>query len=143
MGLSPGRCSSIASMPAGKRSSRQNSKTKKCSGGLAPSVPRMLVHQACQACCQPAPQRDFFGIIERGGTAQGATAKMRSWTRVRHNGAFRLRAQGFCVEARHSDKYPVWFGYISDMYQRASALCLEAVPEGAMIGEYSMSIAEG
>ena len=35
------------------------------------------------------------GIIEREGTAQGGTAKMRLWTRVRCNGAFGARAQGF------------------------------------------------
>ena len=37
----------------------------------------------------------FLSHNWKGGTAQGGTAKMRSWTRVRRNGAFGARAQGF------------------------------------------------
>ena len=33
--------------------------------------------------------------IRKRGTSQGGTSKMRSWTRVRRNGAFGARAQGF------------------------------------------------
>ena len=34
------------------------------------------------------------------------------------------------VETRHSDTHPNRFGYVSDTYPCAPALCLEAVPEG-------------
>ena len=57
---------------------------------------------------------------------------MRSWTRVRSNIAFGARAQVFsffdCCR-RHFDAYPNSLGYISDTYQCAPVLCLEAVPE--------------
>ena len=75
-----------------------------------------------------------LGIIERGGTAKGGTAKMHSWTRVRRNDAFGSHARGLfvytTVETKHFDTYQNRLGYISATYQCAPALCLEAVPEG-------------
>ena len=53
---------------------------------------------------------------------------------VRHNGTFRARARfsvlSSTLETRHLDTYPSRFGYISDTYQCAPALCLETVPAG-------------
>ena len=67
-------------------------------------LPSSLAHLAESS----RPKRwNFFDklkVVERtcptnrkGGTAQGGTAKMRSGTRVRRNGAFGARAQGFYI----------------------------------------------
>ena len=42
------------------------------------------------------------------------------------------------VEARHFDTYQNRFGYISDTYQCAPALCLEVVPERYPFGRYPL-----
>ena len=62
---------------------------------------------------------------------KGCTAKMHSQMRVRRNGAFGAHAQGFKlwkqgILIRITNR----FRYISDTYQCAPGLCLEAVPEG-------------
>ena len=54
----------------------------------------------------------------KGGAAKGGTAKIRSWTCVRRNGVCGARAQGppvYLMETRHSDAYPNWSGYVSDL----------------------------
>ena len=67
----------------------------------------------------------------KGGYRTGGTRKMRSWTRVRRNGAFVLRV--FYIRQKKQGILtciPNGFGYASDMYPCAPALRLEAVPKG-------------
>ena len=45
----------------------------------------------------PSKKATFSKSNQKGGTAQGGTAKLRSWTRVRRNGTFGVCAQGFSM----------------------------------------------
>ena len=93
------------------------------------------------------PCFDFFRIIRKGGVphrgvpqkcvrgrASGATVcsghMLRVFNQSINQSIYRYTFIYSIIETRHVDLYPNQFGYSSDTYQCAPALCLEAVPFG-------------
>ena len=80
-----------------------------------------------------------LGVIERGvphrGVPQKCVRGRASGAMVRSGHVLRVFLYS-TVEARRFDTYQSRFGYISDTYQCALLLCLEAAPEGYPPGRY-------
>ena len=81
----------------------------------------------------------FFRNNRQVGTVKGGTAKCvrgRASGATVHSGHELRVSLCLTVGRRRFDTYQNRFGYISDTYQFAPALCLEAVPKGYPPGRY-------